>query len=183
MQETWIWLPWLGRSLGEENGNSLQYSCMENLMDRGAWWATVHGITKGSDKTEWASTHKAIILRLPRAWVWETLCAVMLINTFNQLSSLQGQKVSGPLPPAWHPPTLPLFITPGAAKLSECCPETEAEFSLMLHLARISKEPVHFKRRSLRLAGSLRRSATAHKHLLYALHFADFVSFHSPNSP
>ena len=35
-----------GRSLGEGNGNPLQYSCLENSMDRGAWWATVHGITK-----------------------------------------------------------------------------------------------------------------------------------------
>ena len=31
---------------GEENGNPLQYSCLENSMDRGAWWATVHGVTK-----------------------------------------------------------------------------------------------------------------------------------------
>ena len=75
----------LGRSPGEGNGNSLQYSYMENLMDRGAWWATVHGVTKGSDKTERLSTHKAIILKVPWAWVWKTLCAVMLINTFNQL--------------------------------------------------------------------------------------------------
>ena len=44
MQETWVWS--LGRSLGEGNGNPLQYSCLENSMDRGAWWATVHGITK-----------------------------------------------------------------------------------------------------------------------------------------
>ena len=36
----------LGRSPGEGNGNPLQYSCLENLMDRGAWWATVHGVTK-----------------------------------------------------------------------------------------------------------------------------------------
>ena len=46
MQETWA------RSLGGEdapgegNGNPLQYSCLESSMDRGAWWATVHGITK-----------------------------------------------------------------------------------------------------------------------------------------
>ena len=33
----------LGRSPGVENGNPLQYSCLENFMDRGAWWATVHG--------------------------------------------------------------------------------------------------------------------------------------------
>ena len=35
--------PGSGRSLGEGNGHSLQYSCLENSIDRGAWWATVHG--------------------------------------------------------------------------------------------------------------------------------------------
>ena len=36
----------LGGSLGEENGNPLWYSCLENSMDRGAWQATIHGVTK-----------------------------------------------------------------------------------------------------------------------------------------
>jgi len=36
----------LGRSPGEGNGHPLQYSCLENSMDRGAWWATVHGVAK-----------------------------------------------------------------------------------------------------------------------------------------
>ena len=45
---------WLRRSPGEGNGNPLQYSCLENSMDRGAWWATVHGVTKESDMTEHA---------------------------------------------------------------------------------------------------------------------------------
>ena len=39
-------IPELGRSPGEANGNQLQYSCLENPMDRGAWWATVHGVPK-----------------------------------------------------------------------------------------------------------------------------------------
>ena len=39
-------IPGWGRSLGEGNGNPLQYSCLENPMDRGAWWATVHGVAK-----------------------------------------------------------------------------------------------------------------------------------------
>ena len=39
-------IPGWGRSLGEGNGNTLQYSCLGNLMDRGAWWATVHGASK-----------------------------------------------------------------------------------------------------------------------------------------
>ena len=39
-------VPRWGKSPGEGNGNPLQYSCLENPMDRGAWWATVHGVTK-----------------------------------------------------------------------------------------------------------------------------------------
>ena len=39
-------IPGLGRSPGEGNGNPLQDSCLVNPMDRGAWWAIVHGIAK-----------------------------------------------------------------------------------------------------------------------------------------
>jgi len=39
-------IPGLGRSPGEGNGNPIQYPCLENLMDRGAWRATVHGFAK-----------------------------------------------------------------------------------------------------------------------------------------
>ena len=39
-------IPKLGRSPGEGNDYPLQYSCLENSMDRGAWWATVHGVAK-----------------------------------------------------------------------------------------------------------------------------------------
>ena len=39
-------IPVSGRSPGEGNGNPLQYSCLENSMDGGAWWATVHGVAK-----------------------------------------------------------------------------------------------------------------------------------------
>ena len=41
----------LGRSLREGNGNPLQYSCLRNPMDKGAWWITVHGVTEESDMT------------------------------------------------------------------------------------------------------------------------------------
>ena len=44
-------IPGLGRSTREGNGNPLQYSCLENLLDRGAWQATVHGVTEESDMT------------------------------------------------------------------------------------------------------------------------------------
>ena len=39
-------VPGLGRAPGEGNGNPLQYSCLENPMKRGAWWATHHGVAK-----------------------------------------------------------------------------------------------------------------------------------------
>ena len=39
-------IPGSGRSPGEGNGNPLQYCCLENAMGRGAWWATVHGVSK-----------------------------------------------------------------------------------------------------------------------------------------
>ena len=41
----------LGRSPGGGNGNPLQYSRLENPMDRGTWWAIIHGVTKESDMT------------------------------------------------------------------------------------------------------------------------------------
>ena len=44
-------IPGLGRSPGEGNGNPLQYHCLENPMVRGAWWATVHRVAE-SDMTE-----------------------------------------------------------------------------------------------------------------------------------
>ena len=46
-------IPGLGRSPGEGNGNSLQYSCLENSMDGEAWQAPVYGGHKESDMTEW----------------------------------------------------------------------------------------------------------------------------------
>ena len=50
----------LGRSHSGGNGNSLQYSCLENSMDRGAWWATVHGAVKSQTQMSTHSTqHKS----------------------------------------------------------------------------------------------------------------------------
>ena len=50
-------IPGLRRSPEEGNGYSLQYSCLGNPMDRGAWRAIVHGISKESDTTEHADMH------------------------------------------------------------------------------------------------------------------------------
>ena len=50
-------IPRTGRSPGGGNDNLLQYSCLENSLDRGAWWATAHGVTKESDTSQWLSMH------------------------------------------------------------------------------------------------------------------------------
>ena len=49
--------PWVGKIPGVANGNPLQYSCLGNPMDRGAWRATVHGVAKELDTTEQLSAH------------------------------------------------------------------------------------------------------------------------------
>ena len=58
-------LPRLGRSSRGRHGNPLPYSCLENSMDRGAWWATVHGRTE-SNMTDTLSMHASLFYR------WET---------------------------------------------------------------------------------------------------------------
>ena len=46
----------LGRSPGGGHGNPLQYSCLENPMNRRSWWATVHGVTKSWTQLKWLGT-------------------------------------------------------------------------------------------------------------------------------
>ena len=50
-------IPGLGISSGEENGNPLQYSCLENSVDRGAWQATISGVTKSQTGPKDTHTH------------------------------------------------------------------------------------------------------------------------------
>ena len=56
--------PWVGKIPGVGNGNPLQYSCLENPIDRGVLWATVHGVAKESDKTERLSAHACARTRM-----------------------------------------------------------------------------------------------------------------------
>ena len=54
-------IPESGRSPEEGNGNPLQYSYLENPMDRGDWWAAVHGVTKKLDMTQRLKNNKTFI--------------------------------------------------------------------------------------------------------------------------
>ena len=72
-------LPGLGKSPGEANGSPLQYSCLENSMDRGAWWATVHEVAKSRTWLKWLSMQYLGERYLSpggdcRAAVWLQLC-------------------------------------------------------------------------------------------------------------
>ena len=50
-------IPGSGRFPGKGHGKPLQYSCLENPMERGGWWATVHRVTKSQTPLKWLSTH------------------------------------------------------------------------------------------------------------------------------
>ena len=52
-----------GRTHGGRNGNLLQYSCLEHPMDRGAWWARIHGVTKSQTRLKRLSSHTYLINR------------------------------------------------------------------------------------------------------------------------
>ena len=63
-------IPGSERSPGEGNGNPLQYSCLENPMDGGAWWATVHRVTKSQTRlSDFTFTFNTYIWNLER-WHW-----------------------------------------------------------------------------------------------------------------
>ena len=55
-------IPGSGRSPGEKNGNPVQYACLGNPMDRGAWQATVHGVAKELDTTEGLNNNGNVII-------------------------------------------------------------------------------------------------------------------------
>ena len=53
-------IPGLERSPGELNGNQLLYSCLENPMDKGTWWATVHRVAKSRTQLKRVNTHTQV---------------------------------------------------------------------------------------------------------------------------
>ena len=81
-------IPGLGRSPGEGHGNPLQYSCLENSTDRGACWATVHGVTKSqtclSDQHLCCHKWQFIFLGVLSWWLrWQRICLLCRRPGFN----------------------------------------------------------------------------------------------------
>ena len=64
-------LPGLGRSPGRGHDNPVQYSYLENLMDRGAWWATIHRVTKSQIWLRWLSMHTHFCLTFVVFPIWK----------------------------------------------------------------------------------------------------------------
>ena len=78
-------IPGSGRFLGEGNGNPFQYSCLENPMNREAWQATVHGVTKSWTWLKWLSmhAHTAVELRFKHESIilWTALLCYLSVET------------------------------------------------------------------------------------------------------
>ena len=75
-------IPGLGRSPGERNGNPLQYSCLENPMDRGAWRATIHRVAKRQDMIERVNNNQCQGQTLHQQKNYNLLKAQMIASIF-----------------------------------------------------------------------------------------------------
>ena len=64
----WGFNPWFGKNPGGGHGNPFRYSCLGNPIDRGAWRAAVHRVTKSQTRLKWLSMHACIDFRLD--WFW-----------------------------------------------------------------------------------------------------------------
>ena len=128
-------IPGLGRYPRVRHGNPLQYSCLENAMDRGAWWATVHRIAK-LDMPEWL-THIAVLnvisiwwvhaQSLCHVWLFETPCTVAH-QTPMSIGLSQQEYWSGlPFPPPGDPPDP--GMEPGSPTLQADSLRTESQGS------------------------------------------------------
>ena len=107
----------LGRSPGGRNGHPLQYSCLENLMDRGTWWATVHGVQRVGHA--WATEHikkLSIQVEMVRSCMitalWPEIFVASNLESQTRLSATIKPKQSGldqwwSVPPIFAPDSEP----------------------------------------------------------------------------
>ena len=79
-------IPGSGRSPGEGNGNPLQYSCLENPMDRGAWRAMAHGVTKESDTAEHKHAVPAEVTLIKVVGIGSRVWVILAMETYSTLN-------------------------------------------------------------------------------------------------
>jgi len=102
---------------GEGNGNPLQYSCLENLMDRRAWWATVHGVAKSQTRPRLNNVITKYVYNLPSTHSSvdypQNPLFLKLSSTYSSLSnnSLGGILSSSKVSTSMYFPLPPTFIT------------------------------------------------------------------------
>ena len=97
-------IPGLRRYPGEENGNPLQYSCLENPTDRGAWWATVHGVAKSQTQLSYFTHSLTHSLRFVIAYLSRSKC----LNFMDESPSaviLEPKKIKS-VTPSTFPPSM-----------------------------------------------------------------------------
>ena len=79
---TRVWSLGWEDSPGEGNGNPLQYPCLENLMDRGAWWAVVHGVTKSQAQlSNWHNNTTTIIIKSIKGFSYQKVWKSLLLTS------------------------------------------------------------------------------------------------------
>ena len=84
-------IPGLKRYPGGGRGNPLQYSCLENFMDRGAWWASVHRVAKSQTRLKWLSMHAPkLIAKLHPELVSSTFLTYMWVEETEK--KMKGEK-------------------------------------------------------------------------------------------
>ena len=123
-----MWVQSLGQedSLGEGNGNPLQYFCLENLMDRGTWQAIVHGIVKiWTQLCNYTTTYflyLVLVFFIPTVfenWIKKSLkssSGSLLLPSSEPSKHLEGQQVTEELRTVWNPRS-----TPGPCWLHNSC--------------------------------------------------------------
>ena len=130
-------IPGSGRSPGEGNGNPFQYSYLVNPMDRGVWWATIHGVTKNQT---WLNTHTCTHrIAFHLLYTCELACKVIWICKLSEInfhieqdSSVQFSHsvVSDSLRPHGLQHTRPPYPSPSPRVCSNSCPLSQCSCSL-----------------------------------------------------
>ena len=112
-------IPGLGRSPGEGHSNSLQYSCQENHVERGAWWAIIRGVTQSQTRLKWFSMRSLY-------------CIVMVLAT-HQHESATGIHMS---PASWTflPLSSPAYPSGLSQRTNFGCPASCIELALVIYL-------------------------------------------------